>query len=70
MKLKNVFKFFVARTAFSPHFGQAWLADFAEPADWAELWTKDRLRDKNPNPILKFLHNRYSFLKVWPESEI
>ena len=25
---------------------------------------------KNPKPVMKFLHNRYSFLRVSPESEI
>ena len=39
-------------------------------AAWADLVTKDRLSDKNPKPILKFLHDKYSFLRVSPESEI
>ena len=65
-ELKNVFGFYVRQTVFSP----AWLADFAEPADWADSWTKDHSTDKNLKPVLTFLHNAYSFLKVLPESEI
>ena len=42
LKLKTVLRFFfIALTAFSLHFGLAWLADSAEPTEWAELWAKN-----------------------------
>ena len=51
-ELKTVFGFFVTLTAFSPQSGPARLTDFAEPADWAKLWTKDRSRYKKSETTL------------------
>ena len=54
-ELKTVFGFFVTLTAFSPQSGPARLTDFAEPADWAKLWTKDRSRYKKSETSFEVL---------------
>ena len=54
-ELETVFRFFVTLTAFSPQSGPAWLTDFAEPADWAKLWTKDCSRYKKSETSFEVL---------------
>ena len=54
-ELKTVFRYFVTLTDFIPQSGPAWLADFAEPADWAKLWTRDRSRYKKSETSFEVL---------------
>ena len=41
--------------AFSSQSGPGWFANFAEPAVWAELWTKDRSCYKKSETSLEVL---------------